>query len=361
VIIDAKVPTRGPNDLTLFVASDGVDSVKAVIAQEDEQTPQPIPLDSVGRNSAVNLQSIHIDGLVPATNYRILIWQNDSKNELRTSTLRKIESAHLFRFGILSDPHCSVRDDIGRGGRLFRYSFQLLETSLHQLHRKNVEFVAIPGDLVNSCVDEEIREAKRIIEVSPVPCRVLVGNHESRSKEFIEAFGLPTCGYYSFNHKSIHFICIHTKTPDDLLPDRAQYRWLINELAEHQDTTTIIFSHYCLGDVPYIAREKDCHVTNVKEISALLRSHPQVKAVFAGHKNMPSLRMDGHVAHVVCPQVVVYDTAYDVVDVHESGCMRRVFEIDELDLLWCSRELTVESNRVYRFGREEARNFVLDW
>ena len=85
-----------------------------------------------------------------------------------------------------------------------------------------------------------------------------------------------------------------------------------------------------------------------------------MKAVFAGHKNIPSLRMDGHVAHVVCPQVVMYDTAYDVVDVHESGCMRRVFEIDELDLLWCSRELMIESNRTYRFGREEARNFVLD-
>jgi hypothetical protein len=361
MIVETRIPTRGPDAVVLFIASDGGAAVEAEVQQDGEDVARPLDVGPAVECAGTSLRSVLVDGLTPATTCRVSVWQGNSGNDLTTSTLPRIGSALRFRYGILSDPHCSLRDDIAPGGRMFSHSLQLLETSLQRLHHMGVDFVAIPGDLVNAGRDDEIEAAKRVIDASPVPCRALVGNHESRPEPFIEAFGLPTCGYYSFDHKGLHFICIRGRTSGDLLPDRDQHAWFRDDLTAHSATPTIIFSHYCLAEMPYIAREDDYHVANVAEMSSLLRAHPQVKAVFAGHKNLPSLRRDAHVAHVLCPQIVGYSAEFDVVDIHEDGLMRRIHQIAELDLLWLSRGMLDEARASYRFGEEEARNFVHEW
>ena len=358
MIIDARTPTQGPNSIHIFIASNGAGAVAADVQGEGDDSARPVETGSAINCEGVSLRSIRIDDLTPATAYRVNVRQDDSSFGFHTSTLPQMKSAPRFCFGILSDPHCSIRDDIGPGGRLFACTSILLESALQRLHEKGVDFVAIPGDLVDTGRDDEIAEAKRIIDASPVPCKVLVGNHESRPKEFLKAFDLPTCGYYSFDHKGIHFICIYGRTSSDLLPDCEQNAWLRADLACHQDAPTILFSHYSFCKIPYVVREDEHHFVNVEELSALLLSQSQVKAVFVGHKNIPSLQMTGHVANILCPQMINYDNAYDVVDVHESGFMRRIYEIEQLDLLWRSR---METDIPYRFGKAEARNFVHEW
>lgn len=361
MIIDARTPTQGPDSIHVFIASTGEGAVTIDVRADGDERACPVETGSAIDCEGVGLRSIRIDGLTPATAYRVTVSQDNSSLGFRTCTLPKMKSAHRFRFGILSDPHCSIRDDVAPGGRLFPYTTILLETALQRLHEKGVDFVAIPGDLVNAGRDDEIAEAKRIIDASPVPCKVLVGNHESRPREFVEAFGLPTCGYHAFDHKGIHFICIYGRTSSDLLPDCEQNAWLRADLASHQGAPTILFSHYSFCDIPYVAREDEHHFVNIDELSTLLLSQPQVKAVFVGHKNIPSLQMTGHVASILCPQLVNYDNAYDVVDVHERGFMRRIYEIEQLDLLWLSRTMLDDAGVLYRFGEEEARNFVHEW
>jgi len=360
MIIDARSPTQGPHSIHIFIASSGDGPVEAEVQANGDGGARPVQTGGAIECEGASLRSIRIAGLAPATAYRVNVRQADSRCGFYTSTLPLMKSAYRFRFGIISDPHCSIRDDIGPGGRLFSYSTTLLETALQRMHDKGLDFVAILGDLVDKGSDDEIAEAKRIIDASPIPCKVLVGNHESRPKEFIKAFGLPECGYYSFDHKGMHFICIYGRTPRDLLPVREQSAWLRTDLARHQDSPTILFSHYCFCEMPDIAREDDHHFVNADEMSTLLLSQPQVKAVFAGHKNIPSLQRNGHVANILCPQLVNYDNAYDVVDVHESGFMRRIYEVERLDLLWRSRTLA-GANSQYRFGKAEARNFVHEW
>jgi hypothetical protein len=97
------------------------------------------------------------------------------------------------------------------------------------------------------------------------------------------------------------------------------------------------------------------------EICQYLRSQEHVRAAFAGHKNVPSLHRDGQVSHIVCPQVVRHDTAFNVVDVYPGALVNMLFEIDELTLLRRSRDTLLEEEAALRYGPPEHRNFVVDF
>jgi Icc protein len=58
-----------------------------------------------------------------------------------------------------------------------------------------------------------------------------------------------------------------------------QRAWLVEYLESHRDKPTILFVHHTLGN-------GDGDLLDSDRLFAILRSHPQVKAIFYGHSHM---------------------------------------------------------------------------
>ncbi len=92
-------------------------------------------------------------------------------------------------------------------------------------------------------------------------------------------------GHYSFDHNGLHVVVMNSSLVNSgSEPERAQRDWLEQDLAEHADGRTFLFSHY----PPIIDTEDETtHYDNYDEpgrswLLNLVRKH-KVEAVFSGH------------------------------------------------------------------------------
>jgi hypothetical protein len=307
------------------------------------------------------LHSIEIDGLLPNTHYEVkAIEKEPLYTSLKTqmTTLRNIESEHLLRFGILADPHIQFPCVTYGKNRLFEHALELVESAIKKMIRLGVEFIVMPGDITDRGTDEEIDIVKKMIDMTELPCYPICGNHEFQPAKFKEAFNIGK-GYYSFSKKGIHFIMLDI--PESYSLKDEQIKWIIHDLEKNRDYPTFLFSHLCLSPHPYLEKIDDHFINNHKEISVVLDKYPQIKMAFAGHKNIPSLTKTQGIIHATTPQVVMYNNAFDIVDVYEKGCSKSIHEIDELYLQQLSRERGDSKNDKFRFGLNSARNFAVQW
>ena len=97
---------------------------------------------------------------------------------------------------------------------------------------------------------------------------------------------------------------------------------------------------------------------NFRELLTLLHKYKGIKAVFAGHKNVPSKVINNGIAHLLSPQLIQAPCSYDIVDLFEDGLIRTVYEIDEQDYVWQSRKVFGKGWQE-RYGEEGSRNFTL--
>jgi hypothetical protein len=199
-----------------------------------------------------------------------------------------------------------------------------------------------------------------IIDELRIPYHVLAGNNDAPPDAFLEAFGLGQ-GYYSFDHGGVHFTCLLTINGAELGHWHRQREWLVEDIEDHSGRRTILVSHFPLARHPRLRNQGNSEVTNAIEICQYLRSHDHVRAAFAGHKNIPSLHQDGQLSHVVCPQVVQYDNAFNMVDVYSDALVNVLHEIDEMELMRRSRATMTEEDIALRYGPPDQRNFVVDF
>jgi len=305
------------------------------------------------------LHAFAVERLAVATRYQaVAILDADRTAPLTVTTLRPPAGKPRFRFGILADPHGSTRPQ-PKGPRLLPHAFDLAAESLARMRRHGADFAVILGDATNKGTDEEIDRFRAVVDAAPLPCRIMAGNNDAQLDKFVRVFDLGR-GYYAFDHQGVHVVCLLTAWPDDLATLGEQFGWLRDDLATHAAMPTLIFSHYALFDPPSHRIEEDRVVSNADDVCRFLRTQPQVKAVFSGHKNIPALNRDGHVAHIVCPQVCHYDCAFDLVDVYPDALVHTLWEIDRPDLLrFSQKQLRPPRDADYRYGPESARNFVL--
>ncbi len=303
------------------------------------------------------LHSIRIEGLKPDTPYAIMVRDGSGHEQAaRVRTLQAPAGKHLVRFGVLADPHISVAERAD-GWRLFESSAMLVEKSLDRMAGMGARFVLVPGDVVDVGNDAQLDLAVHVFNSAAVDCRVVIGNHEYDPEKFKQAFGIGE-GYYFFNARGLHVVMLDTPRP---LLDDGQIAWLKSDLDEHADMPTVIASHYCLAPHEYLACVADHHIENHTEVRTLLGARRQVKACFAGHKNIPSVQRDGHMVHVTSPQVVTYDCAFDIVDVYEDGLVRVLYEIEDRSLLRFSQEHMRQMHQDkpgFSYGLDAMRNFT---
>lgn len=308
-------------------------------------------------------------GLKSKQVYTLKIYQEQKKGyELRIKTLCVPESRKICRFGILTDLHIAGnyinRPDSGK--RLYGKALELADKYITRLKEQGAEFILFPGDTLDPASKENINLFTKLKNKSGIPFYAVIGNHEGWADGDERIFNSLFCfcekGFYAFSRGNARFLMLSTPDQSSLYPHTEQYSWLKGELDQYGHTMNIFLClHFSFILHPCVRGYKNDgmqQLYNSGELLALFQKYKGIKAVFAGHKNVPSKVMVNGIAHLLSPQLIQAPCSYDIVDLYETGLIRTVYEIDEQDYVWRSRQAFGKGWQE-RYGEEESRNFTL--
>lgn len=209
----------------------------------------------------------------------------------------------VFRYAILSDTHIRPRDESSSPWKTNLLANERARWVAHSINQENPDMVIHLGDIVHpvphlathGSASGVAREIMGEIDASVV---YVSGNHDVGDKVnptvpahtvndgFIEYFrGHYGPTYQGWTHKGVRFISINSSALNSgLEEERAQKRWLEEELENHRDMRVHMFSHY----PPYLYEPgEDSNYDNLDMpmrawLLGLIEKY-SVEAVFAGH------------------------------------------------------------------------------
>ncbi|MBS1919051.1 MAG: PQQ-binding-like beta-propeller repeat protein [Bacteroidetes bacterium] len=177
---------------------------------------------------------------------------------------------HPFRFAFLSDIHIGSPD--GKAEEDLKRSIADVNSM------KDIAFVVITGDITELGTDEQLKNAKSMLDGFKMKYYIIPGNHdagwsESGGVSFGKVFGDDK---FSFEYDGIRFLgCAsgpYVRMSDGHLP-RSAINWLDNELKNFKPEQPLIFlNHYPI----------DNSLDNWYEITDRLR-HYNTWAILCGH------------------------------------------------------------------------------
>lgn len=340
-IIDAYSPTQGVDFVELRAVADSAEAVSAVVRCIDCDGPQQIVAlepAAIACENGTYFWRATLSGLKAGASFHVEMFQDgcDATLCVEATTLLPPPGVKLMRFAILSDLHINHSPEPGK--RLREHANSLARSCIERAAAQRAEMILFPGDVVDTHSARDLETAQEILSQSPVPIAAIVGNHDE-PEAFHAAFGIPECGYYSFDRAGVHFVMLSTPNELALAPGSEQMAWLEADLEAHRDVDTLVFSHYS-----FVAHAFYEHATTLldngkqylvygKEVCDVLARFPRVRAVFAGHNNVPTFAESKGVAHMLCAQPIQGPCGFDIVDVYEGGFIRMVQEIDEQHLV----------------------------
>ena len=221
----------------------------------------------------------------------------------------------LVSFGLITD--VQYADAEPQGERHFRASLPKLRAAVADLAREPLAFTLHPGDLIE-------RDFASFAAVLPLfdglghPVRQVLGNHDfavadAEKARVAATLGTPPCGYYRFDSCGVCFLILDTNEvstyrhpagssaagagmeamqalaaagqlnakPWNGGVSTNQLEWLDRQLstADAARQPVIVCGHHPL--LP----EEGHHTWNHREIIAVLKRHPAVRAYFCGHQH----------------------------------------------------------------------------
>lgn len=238
-------------------------------------------------------------------------------------------AARGFRFVHLSDPHCA-RVAVNPRPHSFLdphrmdlvHSFKILEAAVRQINADvRPDFAIITGDLVDRGRDlKSLRRVKAILDKLACPYYPVIGDHDRR-ETWRTVFGAARLNY-TFTHGGWRFIAVDSSLGR---LDGQTLAWLRGRLATDAKTPTALLIHRPLV-VPAVYREAVKRfygvrllLENAAEALALLRKHPNVRAVFAGHCHVAIASQAHGTDHYVAPSVVEPGNQFHVVEVRGTA------------------------------------------
>lgn len=158
------------------------------------------------------------------------------------------------------------------------------------------DLLIITGDCVQNGTPEEYARFQSIASQLKMPYYTIPGNHDER-RQFLEVFGaqgshaLEGFAQYVIDLDPVRLIALDTNIPQsdagDLCPTRLQ--WLDERLSEAPERPTIIFMHH----PPFLTGMQafdDIGLSHEAEFAAIIKRHPQVELITAGHIHLPMIR-----------------------------------------------------------------------
>lgn len=211
---------------------------------------------------------------------------------------------HIFRFAFLTDIHLN-------NGHLNKEhgGFQGIVKAINNAKSQNVDFILTGGDNVDidglKRQDTETAHLlyqtySKIIDESQIPFYATIGNHDRfwacDKEDTLYNDGLfekyLNKSYYSFEHKSWHFIVLNTVQMCDgkYCVDDVQKEWLKNDLGRLDTTIPIVVSvHVPFLSVYYPALEgiykSQDTFSNFREIWDMFEGY-NLKLVLQGHQHL---------------------------------------------------------------------------
>jgi len=176
-------------------------------------------------------------------------------------------------------------------------SFGNLQKALSKVKQDGAEFVIIAGDLTSLGKDNELKEAKSVLDASGVKYFVIPGNHDLWWSEkikvdvFEKIFGKR---YQTFKADNIKFILIDNGSWQGM--GEEQMVWLKNELEECPVFYCLVFTHMPLNhpSSAHIMGEGNAKAASQAAELRKLFLEKKVKEVFSGHLHYSSsYELDG--------------------------------------------------------------------
>lgn len=260
----------------------------------------------------------------------------------------------MWRFVHITDPHLgSYTNGIWNNRFLCTMMPDVMRCLKRDLAKLQPEFILATGDLASQPTRDAMFAARDFMDWLGFPYYPMGGNHDlvvEQSREwFLDAFRAHLPGHslnYSFDHKNLHFCVLdpywkwsdgslhgysenvqsdtmHTENgrPHWAIPED-QLAWLEQDLDRHASTLTIVACHYPAIPIPERTAKpgmKDSgELDNGGELIAVLRRHPQVKALFSGHFHMNIIVEDEGFTHVITGALPEYPTEYREVLVYDD-------------------------------------------
>lgn len=259
----------------------------------------------------------------------------------------------MWRFVHLSDPHLASQRD-GEWNNRFLCSMMpdVMACLGEDLRDLGPDFALATGDIASKQTREATLEARDLMDGLGVPYYPMGGNHDFVLRDsrvwFLEAFAhrLPAPStVYSFTHENLHFCVLDAwwlwgdgalspvsersvaaSLDNGLAGQRwaippEQFVWLENDLQLHAGLPTIVAAHYPAVPIPDRMRRPGFNnggcLENGDLLVALLKRHPQVKAIFSGHVHLHFIEDLGDgLTQVVTGALPEYPVEYRVVEVH---------------------------------------------
>eukprot|EP00727_Mastigamoeba_balamuthi_P008732 m51a1_g4481 hypothetical protein (371) ;mRNA; f:269253-270947 len=340
-ILDAYSPTQGTDFIELRAVTDCAGAVKAAVRTAAgglvaavRSMQAAVPHEEGGKF----FWRLRLGRLDAGCALHIEVAQDDSEDRLcvETATLAAPSGVRLMRFAILSDLHINHTTEMTK--RLREFANDLAADCLARAEAMGAELIVLPGDVVDTESAADLETAREVLSRATVPIAACIGNHDE-PESFHAAFGIPECGYYSFDRAGMHFVMLSCPNEFSVEPGSEQYRWLEADLEAHAHLDTFVFSHYSFVAHPFykgntvIVDNGQQYLVHGNDLCELLKRFPRVRACFAGHNNVPTYMQRDGVAHLLCAQPIQGPCGFDVVDVYEGGFVRMVQEIDQQNLL----------------------------
>jgi 3',5'-cyclic-AMP phosphodiesterase len=173
--------------------------------------------------------------------------------------------------------------------------------------RPKPDFVVISGDLADTPTMEEYDHLKRLLAPLKLPFAGIPGNHDTR--DMMRA-AFPQAAYAFASgplNQRIEIAgldlllldsSVHGKPHGEL--EAATLQWLDATLASSPDRPALVFLHHppFTTGIWHMDRQ---NLLNAAELAPVIRRHPRVQLIAAGHVHRATLAMFAGVPTTICP------------------------------------------------------------
>jgi 3',5'-cyclic-AMP phosphodiesterase len=169
------------------------------------------------------------------------------------------------------------------------------------------DFVVISGDLADTPMREEYDHLKRLLAPLKLPFAAIPGNHDSRDMmraAFPEAAYAFSSG--PLNQRlavgGLDLLLLDSSVagkPHGEL-DASTLQWLDAQLARDANRPALLFLHHppFVAGIWHMDRQ---NLINAGELAAVIRRHPRLRLIAAGHVHRAALTMFAGVPTTICP------------------------------------------------------------
>ena len=211
-----------------------------------------------------------------------------------------------LRIAQISDLHIKSPGQLAYGRVDTANALERCVTALNKF-RPAPDFVVISGDLADTPTVEEYDYLKRLLAPLTLPFAVIPGNHDSR--DMMRA-AFPQSGYAvssgPLNQKveidALDLVLLDSSVsgkPDGEL-DAPTLQWLDATLASSTNRPALLFLHHppFATGISHMDRQ---NLHNAGELADLVRRHPRVQLIAAGHVHRAVLTLFAGVPATICP------------------------------------------------------------